>query len=183
MDRHKNKRHARPLVGAHRRLYRRSQRDLCRRVAAVVRQGRGVYTPRLRSRSFLPGAGAVVPGGNKRNSRRPKRSARLFVSHYNYYRNFENSDSRYRDFKEESAPAIHPADFSPAKLASRIIPASTRRTKLRSWCGNSSSAGKWSSWAQYLILLCTICIGVCDVYATPAYAETFAHPLVEGDGQ
>ncbi|HZQ25958.1 MAG TPA: glycosyltransferase family 1 protein [Terriglobales bacterium] len=102
----------------------------------------------------------------------------LFVSHYNYYRNFETLIRALPRLRERLAP---------------------RRFKLLLTCkvrGEHQAGGyrtkKVSNLINQLGVGCSILeLGAvpyrslrhlyaqCDVYVTPAYAESFAHPLVE----
>ena len=92
---------------------------------------------------------------------------------------FRNPDSRHRDLKEEAAPTNRSAvpDLQTNfEGQSRKLP---RRNGPQSSCGNSSLRNE-------VVELGAVPYGAlhhlyrsCDVYATPAYAETFAHPLVE----
>ncbi len=99
----------------------------------------------------------------------------LFVSHYNYYRNFETL-------------------LRAVPLIQKLMPG--RKIKLLLTCKlepdgayDGRSAGRLVH--DLGIEDCVVQLGVvpyaalhhlyraCDVYVTPAYAETFAHPLVE----
>jgi glycosyltransferase involved in cell wall biosynthesis len=102
----------------------------------------------------------------------------LFVSHYNYYRNFETL--------LRAVPLIH------QKLAPRPLKL-VLTCKLRSKDNPGSyRAETAASLIETLgIRDCVVELGSipyrtlhrvyrsCDVYVTPAYTETFAHPLVE----
>jgi glycosyltransferase involved in cell wall biosynthesis len=102
----------------------------------------------------------------------------LFVSHYNYYRNFET--------------LIRTAGI----LKRKLYPRSVRlllTCKLRSednpgeYCADTAAElVQRLGLKQEIIELGTVPYGLlhhvyraCDFYVTPAYAETFAHPLVE----
>jgi glycosyltransferase involved in cell wall biosynthesis len=102
----------------------------------------------------------------------------LFVSHYNYYRNFETLIRAVAILKEKLHPRTvrliltcklnsmdNPGDYH-AVAAAELV----RHLRL----------------GEEVIQLGTVPYGslhhlyrACDLYVTPAYAETFAHPLVE----
>jgi glycosyltransferase involved in cell wall biosynthesis len=102
----------------------------------------------------------------------------LFVSHYNYYRNFETLIRAIAIVKK----MLHPRDV-------RLI--------LTCKLSSKNNPGIYQAeWAADLVRQLNLCEEVvelgtvpyaalhhlyrsCDLYATPAYAETFAHPLVE----
>jgi glycosyltransferase involved in cell wall biosynthesis len=102
----------------------------------------------------------------------------LFVSHYNYYRNFETLIRAVAIAKGK----LHPRRIRlilTCKLESRENPGVyraeeaaglVRQLKL---CEEVVELGAVSYSALHNLYK------LCDVYATPAYAETFAHPLVE----
>jgi glycosyltransferase involved in cell wall biosynthesis len=102
----------------------------------------------------------------------------LFVSHYNYYRNFETLIRAIAIAKQK----LHPQPIRlilTCKLVSKENPGSyqadtaanlVRSLDLREEVIELGSV----PYAQLHHLYKS-----CDMYATPAYAETFAHPLVE----
>jgi glycosyltransferase involved in cell wall biosynthesis len=102
----------------------------------------------------------------------------LFVSHYNYYRNFETLIRALRMVKQQIAP---------------------RTVKLILTC-NLKANGKAHAYATESAASLVAALGLeadiielgtvpyhllhhvyryCDIYVTPAYAESFGHPLVE----
>ncbi|MFZ0770726.1 MAG: glycosyltransferase family 1 protein [Candidatus Sulfotelmatobacter sp.] len=102
----------------------------------------------------------------------------LFVSHYNYYRNFETLIRAAAMLKKK----LHPCAIRlilTCKLASKDNP------------GTYQAATAAQLVRQLMLSDEVVELGAvpysalhhlyrsCDVYATPAYAETFAHPLVE----
>jgi glycosyltransferase involved in cell wall biosynthesis len=102
----------------------------------------------------------------------------LFVSHYNYYRNFETLIRAIAIAKQK----LHPQQlrlFLTCKLASTENPGTY----------NAESAAqlvRQLNLAQEIVELGSVPYSSlhhlyrsCHAYATPAYAETFAHPLVE----
>ncbi len=102
----------------------------------------------------------------------------LFVSHYNYYRNFETLIRAVGILKAK----LHPQPIRlllTCKLASKENPGSYQAEIAADLVRRLDLSGE-------VVELGTVPYGAlhelyqrCDVYATPAYAETFAHPLVE----
>ena len=103
----------------------------------------------------------------------------LYVSHYNYYRNFETL--------LRALPRVARAAGRPETQTLSHLPAAFGR---QSWklsrpggCGpgrsNSGSRTSWWSWVRSRIPCCTSVYRECNMYVAPAYAESFAHPLVE----
>jgi glycosyltransferase involved in cell wall biosynthesis len=102
----------------------------------------------------------------------------LFVSHYNYYRNFETLFRALPLLKQnlkqwkirllltcQLTPGANPGSYSPAAAASLVRELGV---------------------AEEVVELGTVPYHLlhqvyrsCDIYVTAAYAETFAHPLVE----
>lgn len=102
----------------------------------------------------------------------------LFVSHYNYYRNFEILIRAVAILKKKLHPRAVRLILT-CKLASEHNPGNykadeaaklVQRLKLGDEVIELGAAPYASLHHLYRR---------CDVYATPAYAETFAHPLVE----
>jgi glycosyltransferase involved in cell wall biosynthesis len=102
----------------------------------------------------------------------------LFVSHYNYYRNFETLIRAVAILKKK----IHPQRVSlilTCKLSSKQNPGEYRAegaAELVARLGLKREVVELGAvpYASLHHLYRT-----CDFYVTPAYAETFAHPLVE----
>ncbi len=102
----------------------------------------------------------------------------LFVSHYNYYRNFETLIRAIAILKEK----LHPR-------AVRLLLTCKLNSKDNPGIYLAESAAHLVNrfnLRKEVVELGTVPYGAlhslyrsCDVYATPAYAETFAHPLVE----
>jgi glycosyltransferase involved in cell wall biosynthesis len=102
----------------------------------------------------------------------------LFVSHYNYYRNFETLIRAIAILKKK----VHPRAIRlllTCKLASKDNPGNyqadqaaelVRQLKLNEEVVELGAVPYAALHHLYRS---------CDVYATPSYAETFAHPLVE----
>jgi glycosyltransferase involved in cell wall biosynthesis len=102
----------------------------------------------------------------------------LFVSHYNYYRNFETlirALSLVRKLIEPRQvclfftcrlqPGANPGSFRPETAATLVRE-----------LGVSSNLEQLGAVPYHLL---HHVYRACDVYVTPAYVETFAHPLVE----
>ena len=102
----------------------------------------------------------------------------LFVSHYNYYRNFETllraipllqerlGERKVRLFLTcKLSPGQNPGSYRPASAAALV----------RS-LGISDQVVELGAVPYHLL---HHVYRACHVYVTPAYAETFAHPLVE----
>jgi glycosyltransferase involved in cell wall biosynthesis len=102
----------------------------------------------------------------------------LFVSHYNYYRNFETLIRAVSILKKK----LHPRKVRlilTCKLISEENPGSYR-------ADTAAELVRQLGLNEEVVELGAIPYGAlhhlyraCDVYVTPAYAETFAHPLVE----
>jgi glycosyltransferase involved in cell wall biosynthesis len=102
----------------------------------------------------------------------------LFVSHYNYYRNFETLIRAIEILKRK----LHPQTVRlilTCKLNSTDNPGAyradtaaelVRQLRLRDEVVEMGAVPYYSLHHLYR---------ACDLYVTPAYAETFAHPLVE----
>jgi glycosyltransferase involved in cell wall biosynthesis len=102
----------------------------------------------------------------------------LFVSHYNYYRNFETLIRATAILKKKLRPRSVRLILT-CKLSSKDNPGTyeadqtadlVRQLKLREEVVELGAVPYAALHHLYRS---------CDVYATPAYAETFAHPLVE----
>jgi glycosyltransferase involved in cell wall biosynthesis len=102
----------------------------------------------------------------------------LFVSHYNYYRNFETLIR---------ATAILKRAFRPRRV--RLILTCKLRSEENPGAYRADTAAELVRQLQLgeeVVELGAVPYGLlhqvyraCDLYVTPAYAETFAHPLVE----
>ena len=102
----------------------------------------------------------------------------LFVSHYNYYRNFETLFRAVGIVRRVLAPKPVRL-FLTCRLRSELNPGSYRADStaaLVSELGIGEELVQLGAVSyEYLHHL----YGSCDMYVTPAYAESFAHPLVE----
>jgi glycosyltransferase involved in cell wall biosynthesis len=102
----------------------------------------------------------------------------LFVSHYNYYRNFDTLIRTVALLKQKLHPRLVRLILT-CKLSSKDNPGSYQ-------AGQAAELVRKLNLNQEVIELGAVpypslhhLYRSCDVYATPAYAETFAHPLVE----
>ncbi len=102
----------------------------------------------------------------------------LFVSHYNYYRNFETlfralpiiqSGLRNREVKL----------LLTCKLRSGENPGSYRTESASAMIQRLGVARNIVELGAVPYNMLHLVYGASDIYVTPAYAETFAHPLVE----
>jgi glycosyltransferase involved in cell wall biosynthesis len=102
----------------------------------------------------------------------------LFVSHYNYYRNFETLLRAVALFKQRR-PSSKIRLVLTCELAPGKNPGSYRTAE-------ASALLRELQIGEEVVQLGTIPYPLlhhvyrsCDIYVTPAYTETFAHPLVE----
>jgi glycosyltransferase involved in cell wall biosynthesis len=105
----------------------------------------------------------------------------LFVSHYNYYRNFETLLRAIPILRGRMAPRKVKL-FLTCKLSSGENPGSYRAeaaARLVRQLGISDHVVELGAVPYHLL---HHIYRTCDIYVTPAYAETFAHPLVEAMG-
>jgi len=102
----------------------------------------------------------------------------LFVSHYNYYRNFETLIRAVALLRQRIEP--RPVRlFLTCRLAPGANPGSFRpeaAARLVKELGLDSNLVQLDAVPYHLL---HHVYRACDVYVTPAYVETFAHPLVE----
>ena len=102
----------------------------------------------------------------------------LFVSHYNYYRNFETLIRATAILKEK----LHPQTVRlilTCKLNSKDNPGDYQ-------ADTAAELVRQLQLGDEIVQLGAVPYGslhhlyqACDLYVTPAYAETFAHPLIE----
>jgi glycosyltransferase involved in cell wall biosynthesis len=102
----------------------------------------------------------------------------LFVSHYNYYRNFETL-LRALPLVRDQLPGRQVQLFLTCRL---VAPEHSGAYRADSAIALVRSLGI----GQHIVELGAVPYGLlhhvyrsCDIYVTPAYTETFAHPLVE----
>jgi glycosyltransferase involved in cell wall biosynthesis len=102
----------------------------------------------------------------------------ILVSHYNYYRNFETL-LRAIPYIQERLGGRNVQLFLTCKLSSDENSGSHRTqaaAALVQHLGISNQVVELGAVPYHLL---HHVIRACDIYVTPAYAETFAHPLVE----
>ncbi|HWW16462.1 MAG TPA: glycosyltransferase family 1 protein [Candidatus Dormibacteraeota bacterium] len=102
----------------------------------------------------------------------------LFVSHYNYYRNFETLIRAVSVLRKLIAPR-EASLFLSCKLRPGANPGSYRTesaARLVQELGVGSNVIELGAVPYHLL---HHVYPACDLYVTPAYVETFAHPLVE----
>jgi glycosyltransferase involved in cell wall biosynthesis len=99
----------------------------------------------------------------------------LFVSHYTYYRNFETLIRALPTLKTALAPRklrlILTSEFRPSDGYRTDLPAALLR--------QLDVASEVIQLGEVSYRSLSHLYRACDVYVTPAYTETFAHPLVE----
>jgi len=102
----------------------------------------------------------------------------LYVSHYNYYRNFETLIRAIAILKRE----LHPSTIRlilTCKLASKENPGSYQADTAAELVRHLKLSDEVVELGAVPYRALHFLYRTCDVYASPAYAETFAHPLVE----
>jgi glycosyltransferase involved in cell wall biosynthesis len=102
----------------------------------------------------------------------------LFVSHYNYYRNFETLIRALPTIRRELAP--RPVRlFLTCKLAPGANPGAYRPERAAALVRQLNLSEEVVELGSVPYSLLHQVYRSADVYVTPAYAESFAHPLVE----
>jgi glycosyltransferase involved in cell wall biosynthesis len=102
----------------------------------------------------------------------------LFVSHYNYYRNFETLIRAIAIAKQ----TIHPQKIRlvlTCKLATKDNPGNYQADTAAALVQRLNLSQEVVELGSLPYTLLHHLYRNCDIYTTPAYAETFAHPLVE----
>jgi glycosyltransferase involved in cell wall biosynthesis len=102
----------------------------------------------------------------------------LFVSHYNYYRNFETLIRALPLLRDRLAPRKVSLVLT-CQLRSEANPGSYRADSAAALVHNLGVADNVVELGSVPYSLLHHVYRCCDVYVTPAYAESFAHPLVE----
>ncbi len=102
----------------------------------------------------------------------------LFVSHYNYYRNFETLIRALSLLKRELFPRKVKL-FLTCKLRSQENPGSYRADSIAALVQQLGLSDDVMELGAVPYDLLHHVYAQCDIYVSPAYAETFAHPLVE----
>jgi len=101
----------------------------------------------------------------------------LFVSHYNYYRNFETLLRAIPILRDRLGQKIRL--FLTCELRSGANPGSYRAEEAAALVEGLGIREEVVELGTVPYRLLHHVYKMCDVYVTPAYAETFAHPLVE----
>jgi len=102
----------------------------------------------------------------------------LFVSHYNYYRNFETLIRAIAIVKKELYPRTVRLLLT-CKLTSEDNPGDYRADSAAELVQHLGLEREIIELGAVPYALLHHVYRACDFYVTPAYAETFAHPLVE----
>lgn len=102
----------------------------------------------------------------------------LFVSHYNYYRNFETLIRALAILKETLKPARVTLLLT-CKLISHENPGEYRAERAAELVTELGLHHEVIELGAVPYASLHHLYRACDIYVTPAYAETFAHPLVE----
>ena len=102
----------------------------------------------------------------------------LFVSHYNYYRNFETLIRALPSIRRQLAP--RPVRlFLTCKLAPGANPGAYRPERAAALVRQLNLSEEVVALGSVPYSLLHHVYRSADIYVTPAYAESFAHPLVE----
>jgi glycosyltransferase involved in cell wall biosynthesis len=102
----------------------------------------------------------------------------LFVSHYNYYRNFETLIRAVGVLRKRIQPR-HVKLFLTCRLQPGANPGSFRTEAAAGLVQELELGSNLVELGAVPYHLLHHVYQACDLYVTPAYAETFAHPLVE----
>jgi glycosyltransferase involved in cell wall biosynthesis len=102
----------------------------------------------------------------------------LFVSHYNYYRNFETLIRATAILKKRLSPRTVRLLLT-CKLKSEANPGDYRADHAADLVRKLGLEREIVELGAMPYAMLHQVYRVCDLYVTPAYAETFAHPLVE----
>jgi glycosyltransferase involved in cell wall biosynthesis len=102
----------------------------------------------------------------------------LFVSHYNYYRNFETL-IRAIPILRDRLPGKKIKLFLTCHLASSRNPGSYRAETAAALVNSLDVRSNMVELGSVPYHLLHHLYRACHIYVTPAYTETFAHPLVE----
>jgi len=102
----------------------------------------------------------------------------LFVSHYNYYRNFETLIRALAIIRKRIEPR-QVSLFLTCRLEPGANPGSFRPEAAARLVGELGLGSNLVQLGAVPYHLLHHVYRACDLYVTPAYVETFAHPLVE----
>jgi glycosyltransferase involved in cell wall biosynthesis len=115
---------------------------------------------------------------NKKLERTSDELRLLFVSHYNYYRNFETLIRAVGVLRKRIEPR-HVNLFLTCRLEPGANPGSFRTEAAASLVQELGLVSNLVELGAVPYHLLHHVYQACDLYVTPAYVETFAHPLVE----
>jgi glycosyltransferase involved in cell wall biosynthesis len=127
---------------------------------------------------FFRDTGPLPEELNKKLERTSDELRLLFVSHYNYYRNFETL-FRAVDVLRKSIQARPVKLFLTCRLEPGANPGSFRTEAAARLVQELALASNLVELGAVPYHLLHHVYRACDLYVTPAYVETFAHPLVE----
>lgn len=102
----------------------------------------------------------------------------IFVSHYNYYRNFETL-LRAIPHIQKPLQGREVRLFLTCRLSAEENSGSYRTAPATALVQQLGISGQVVELGAVRYSLLQHVIRACDIYVTPAYTETFAHPLVE----
>jgi glycosyltransferase involved in cell wall biosynthesis len=123
--------------------------------------------------------GAALPAETQQKLHSAEGALRLlFVSHYNYYRNFETL-LRAIPLLQNRLGQRRVVLFLTCQLRSEKNPGSYRAEPAAALVRRMGIAEQVVELGAIPYHLLHHVYRACDIYVTPAYAETFAHPLVE----
>jgi glycosyltransferase involved in cell wall biosynthesis len=124
-------------------------------------------------------SGNALPAPTRQKLDSAKDALRLlFVSHYNYYRNFETL-LRALPLLQQRLQGRNVVLFLTCKLRSEENPGSFRAESAAALVQHFGIDQQVVELGAIPYHLLHHVYRACDIYVTPAYAETFAHPLVE----
>jgi glycosyltransferase involved in cell wall biosynthesis len=128
--------------------------------------------------AFFAGQSSLPPGVAAKLASARHSLRLLFVSHYNYYRNFETLIRAIAILRKR----LHPRTVRlilTCTLKSQQNPGSYRTESAASLLRELRLEDEVVELGAVPYRSLHRVYGACDLYVTPAYAETFAHPLVE----
>jgi glycosyltransferase involved in cell wall biosynthesis len=127
---------------------------------------------------FFQDTGPLPEELQKRLERTSGELRLLFVSHYNYYRNFETLFRAVRMLRKRLEPRQVKL-FLTCRLLPGANPGSFRTEAAASLVRELELSSNLVELGTVPYHLLHHVYRACDLYVTPAYVETFAHPLVE----
>jgi glycosyltransferase involved in cell wall biosynthesis len=128
--------------------------------------------------AFTKGMGPLPPEAQAKLEATSGSLRLLFVSHYNYYRNFETLIRALTVLRDRLAPRKLRLILT-CELRSEANPGSYRADSAADLVRDLGIAENVIELGSVPYTLLHHVYRACDIYVTPAYAETFAHPLVE----